>query len=206
MSDSENFLLAKCLEFTRSLLEKNEKFSFQVHTGSGFDFNFTNQDYGNPESKMKRKKSPNQIKRNRIRMEKFIDQKKKATGKPEAVRDEENVAEYELKIEANGKCTDEDIHEALVVNFQGNLDDLKVRKGDPIRRFETKKLEERQVIKKIDNEFRNLQTFRVLINKHEAAKNIIETWKLRHNFDDLAFKNKERDITTVKVRDVQRVT
>ena len=63
-----------------------------------------------------------------------------------------------------------------------------MRKGDPIRRFETKKLEERQVIKKIENEFRNLQTFRVLINKHEAAKNIIETWKLRHNFDDLAFK------------------
>ena len=45
MSDSENFLLAKC-EFTRSLLEKNEKFSFQVHTGSGFDFNFMNQYYG----------------------------------------------------------------------------------------------------------------------------------------------------------------
>ena len=32
MSDSANFLLAKCLEFTRSLLEKNDKFSFQVHT------------------------------------------------------------------------------------------------------------------------------------------------------------------------------
>jgi hypothetical protein len=77
MSGSEG-LEVSGIYFWKSPLEIHDKFSFQITTSSGFNFNFLNQDFG-------KKKSPSQLKRNKLRMNKF-DQKlrNKVTGRPEA--------------------------------------------------------------------------------------------------------------------------
>ena len=98
--EEENFLFSKCLEFSRSLLDKDRKFTFEVNTSSGFTFSFSNLDSGKPEEKlMKRKKTPSQLKRNKKRMEIFNSKKAKEVGKPES------LTEYELKMEAHVNCT-----------------------------------------------------------------------------------------------------
>ena len=71
MSGDENALLEKCLDFIRSYLECKEAFALNVKTSSGFTFNFNNSDSGNPGARLKKKKTPSQVKRDRVRMEKF---------------------------------------------------------------------------------------------------------------------------------------
>ena len=139
-------------------------------------------------------------------MEKFVNQKsgKEATGYQVTASDR-NVGEYELKIEAHAKCTSEDIREAMNVNFQGTLDDEKVKIGDPARRLEIKQSEEKHIIKKIEDEFRNLLVFRVIINKNATARNTIESWKNVSNFDDRAFKQSDSSSITIKVREIQKI-
>ena len=65
---------------------KNEEFTFDAKTRTGFSFNFSSQDSGMPELKMKKmmknRKTPSQIRRNQKRMEIFQQRKKEeATGK-----------------------------------------------------------------------------------------------------------------------------
>ena len=71
MSGDENALLEKCLDFIRSYLECKEAFALNVKTSSGFTFNFNNSDSGNPGARLKKKKTPSQVNRDRVRMEKF---------------------------------------------------------------------------------------------------------------------------------------
>ena len=86
MSGDENALLTKCLDFTRSLLECKEAFALNTKTSSGFTFSFNNSDSGNQAPRLHRKKTPSQVKRDRVRMEKFRERKlREASGTPEAI-------------------------------------------------------------------------------------------------------------------------
>ena len=100
--------------------------------------------------------------------------------------------EYELKIEAYEKCTGDDIVEAIETNFFGTLDDEKVRKDDEIRHLVVKKTNEKQV-------------FRIIAKKNETVTNIIEGWRISHNFDYLAFGNSVYESLGVRIRKVQRI-
>ena len=171
----EKLLLTMCLDLTRTLLEKNETFSFNVTTASGFNFNFLNQDFGIPEPKFKKKKSPSQLRRSKQRMKSFCEERAKTEfGAPKSVLDDKKFVDYEIKVEAHPTCDFEDIHEAVNVNFQGALDTEKVKKSDTIRNFELSKPEEKQIIKKIENEFKNLQVFKIRVKENEFAEKVLD--------------------------------
>jgi hypothetical protein len=53
--------------------------------------------------------------------------------KPEVAESEKSEKGYELKIEAYEKCKNFVVAEAIEVNFDGILDDLKIDKHDPSR-------------------------------------------------------------------------
>ena len=195
-----------CLDLTRTLLEKNETFSFNVTTASGFNFSFLNQDFGIPEPKLKKKKSPSQIRRNKQRMKNFIEEKAKTEfGSPESVLENKKFVDYEIKVEAHPTCDFEDIHEAVNVNFQGALDTEKVKKSDTSRNFELTKPEGKTIIKKIENEFKNLQLFKIRVKENEFAEKVIDGWKLKPNFDDFAFKKSDCKTIRIKVWEVQKL-
>ena len=170
------------LFWPRSLLECKEAFALNVKTSSGFTFNFNNSDSGNPGARLKKKKTPSQVKRDRVRMEKFR-KLREASGTPEA-----NEALYELKVDAHEKCSTLDIVEAIETNFY-EAPQIKSQIGKSSICLAVKKLNEKQAIMKIDEEFKNLQIFTVSVTENETARNIIESWKHFHQFDDYAFKN-----------------
>ena len=200
MSEDENPLFAKCLDFTRSLVENNQEFSFKVSTRCGYVFSFTNQESGKPES-WKKKKTPSQIKRNQLRMEKFREkQAREASGKPDAA-----AAEYELKVQAHATCTTEDVIEAIETNFFGTLNDLdKAKSGvyEDLKDMKVNKLEQKQVIRKIDGEFRNLQVYKVAIKDNDVARKVIESWNGGQVFDDYAFRKSDCKEIRIKIKEV----
>ena len=197
MSVDESSVLAKCLDFSRSLLDKGTRFTFQVKTESGFSFNLYNQDTGKPELK-KRNKTPSQLRRNQERLEEFIVKKKS-----EAVA---NSAEYELKMDVHASCTDQDTMEVIQTNF---IEDLKVRAKDKqfeeLKLFKIKKVQDKQVIRKIEGVFRNLEIFRIVIKDHEIARNIIEEWKQTQNFDSRAFRNSHNSEMVIEVKEIRKL-
>ena len=106
-------------------------------------------------------------------------------------------AEYEVMIDAHETCTSEDIIEAIHTNFIGALDEIKDFDNDHLRHIvieqQTKPLGER----KSENNFKNLQVFRVVVKKNDVLTNIIEGWN-DGIFDDLAFRNAVYD-TGIKI-------
>ena len=94
-------------------------------------------------------------------------QKKETFGVPD-------TAEYEMKIDAHEKCTSDDINEVLETNF---IEVLKVKaKSDlkeDLKLFRIKKLEEKQVICKLEGQFRNLQVYRIVIKNSDVTRNIV---------------------------------
>ena len=168
-----------------------------MKTESGFSFNLSNQDTGKPELK-KRNKTPSQLRRNQERLEEFIVKKKS-----EAVA---NSAEYELKMDVHANCTDQDTMEVIQTNF---IEDLKVRAKDKqfeeLKLFKIKKVQDKQVIRKIEGVFRNLEIFRIVIKDHEIARNIIEDWKEIQNFDSRAFRNSHNSEMVIEVKEIRKL-
>ena len=68
----------------------------------------------------------------------------------------------------------------------------KVRKDEEIRHLVVKKTNEKQV-------------FRIIAKKNEIVTNIIEGWRISHNFDYLAFGNSVYESLGVRIREVQRI-
>ena len=182
----ESTMFTKCLEFSKAFLESNVMFSFHVETSDGFKFRFDNKSFhgpGTPGSKFIRK-SPSQLKRNRLRMEKFLEKKKsvaEAAGVPEPVPDgnggeilekhvDDNVANatYEIQFEAPN-CLDSDVMECFKTNY---IDELKCNKvfGDNTK-YEIGRSDTKHVIKKIKDVLTNLQIFNLVIpNKPDVRK------------------------------------
>ena len=97
------------------------------------------------------------MKRNKERLKIFLEKKRKETsGEPEISN---NEVKYILKVEAHAACTTTDIVEVIKVNYLEDLDAEKVEKDNPMRLVEISKFEEKQVIRKIEGQFRNLQVF-----------------------------------------------
>ena len=86
MSKEDENMLSKCLDFTRSLLDKERSFTFNVKTSSGFNFNFSNKDYGIPEPRVIKKKMPSQLRRSHQHMENFVKKKKEVFGVPDTTQ------------------------------------------------------------------------------------------------------------------------
>ena len=131
-------------------------------------------------------------------------QKREAAGNPENL-DKSDEAEYNLKIEAHSKCTAEDIVEAVEANYFGTLDDAKDGVEDLSRKFKVKKVEEKQVIRKIEGEFRNLPIFRIMMAETEVGRNVIESWNDKWKFDDCAFKNSDSGKIKILVKEVEKL-
>ena len=66
-----------------------------------------------------------------------------------------------MKMEAHADCTTADIVEVIKVNFLEDLDSENISKEDPVRDVNITKVDEKQVIRKIDGKFRNLQDFNI---------------------------------------------
>ena len=112
------------------------------------------------------------------------------------------LVEYELKIAAHKKCRNYDIIEAVEVNFDGCLNDLKVGENDEARYVLVKKLEKESVI---DEKERNVFAYRIVVRNIEKPKAIVESWKDKNKFDDLAFGNSEYGKVKVRILEVQKV-
>ena len=93
--------------------------------------------------------------------------------------------------------------EAIQTNFNGILDEKKVMNNDPSRTIFVVKTNEKQTIRKIDQEFRNLQLFKVTVKNKKDAKDAIEEWK-NGTFDDFAFEKSDLKDVRIRVREVQR--
>ena len=113
----------------------------------------------------------------------------------------ENI-EYELKVDAHTKCKNYDVIEAIEVNFDGTLDELKVEETDTCRNILVQKLE-----RKIENndEERQSLMYRVVVKNCKVAEDVIESWKERHKFDDLGFRNYVYGVVNVKIQEVQKM-
>ena len=81
-AEMEASLLNQCLELTKQLISSKENCNMDIKLRSGFTFNFANiKDKETFKSKIcePKKKSPSTIRRNAIRKQKFMDQKKETT-------------------------------------------------------------------------------------------------------------------------------
>ena len=194
--------LTKCLEFSRCLSE-TERFSFHIKISTGFTFNFSNRVSGKPEVTLKKKKTPSQMKRNTERLKNFIEKKRtEASGKPE---DSISAVEYTLKMDAHAACTTADIVEVIKVNFVEDLDSEKVEKDDPVRNVEISRLEEKQGIRKIEGQYRNLQVFRIAFKQDQVAVKVVESWKEPNKFDDQAFVKSTSGDIRIQIREIERI-
>ena len=110
------------------------------------------------------------------------------------------MLEYELKIDAQGDCKNFDVMEAIEVNFDGILNDMKVSEDDVCRFLHIQKNIEKQKCE----EDSKLLTYKVFIKDDENAKAVVDSWKEIHNFDDLAFHRAVRDKINVRIREVIR--
>ena len=215
----ENTMFTKCLEFSKAFLENDVKFSFHVETSDGFKFRFDNKSSpgpGTPGSKFIRK-SPSQLKRNRLRMEKFLEKKKSAVeaGVPEQVPDrnggeiiekhfDENIekATYEIHFEAPN-CLDSEVMECFKANY---IDELKCNKvfGEDTK-YEIDRSDTKHVIKKIDDVMTSLQIFEVVIPNKPDVRKVIELFTSESMFDHEAFKNAVKGKKFVKLRKIGRI-
>jgi hypothetical protein len=117
----------------------------------------------------------------------------------------EGMLEYELRIDAHADCKNYDVMEAIEVNFDGILNDMKVNKDDVCRYIHVQKdLDPKEDNQKCEDD-RKLLSYRVLIKDSENSKAVVESWKKRHNFDDLAFHRAVYDKINIRITEVQRL-
>ena len=115
-----------------------------------------------------------------------------------------DILEYELKIDAHVDCKNYDLIEAIEVNFDGALDDMKAEKDDVGRYIHVQKKHDAKDDNKCESD-RKLVVYRVSIQNLENSEAVIESWRKRHNFDDLAFHRAVRDKINVRIREVLRL-
>ena len=205
-------LLWQCLDFARQLTGSNQEGFVNVRIGD-FSFNFDNK----KNVVNSKGKSPSQQKRDILRQKEFqnrgLEDEKGNMGecnanfnesiKPEAMDRERQMeekndeAEYEIKIKAHEMCKNFDIVEAIEVNFDGTLDNMKVDKEDAIRYIHVQKIREQP-----ENE---LPVYRIVIKNDDVAKDIIEGWKEVHKFDDYAFHRSDLKKVRVRVNNVKKL-
>ena len=118
--------------------------------------------------------------------------------------------EYELQIKAHNKCKNYDVIEAIEVNFDGILDDMKVEENDTNARYILVQKVDRKVKfndreAEPDDEEKHILMYRVFIRNCEVSQNVVESWKNRYKFDDLAFGNAVHGKVNVRILEVVKL-
>ena len=99
---------------------------------------------------------------------------------------------FELKVEAHEECSNDDIIEAIETNFYGTFDDQNKEENESFRSI---------LIKNSDEE----KVFKVIVKDSKLAMEIIESWKIRYNFDELAFENYNFQGKSIRILEVRRL-
>jgi hypothetical protein len=112
------------------------------------------------------------------------------------VSDTEKVSElleFELKVKAHEACKNYDVIENIEVNYDGTLDDLKIDKNNTARKIlvqkVNKEIENDDKELEADGEVRHVLVYRVFVKNCEISRKVIESWKDRYEFEDLAFRS-----------------
>jgi hypothetical protein len=141
----------------------------------------------------------------------------KSTAEEEVIVEENNITEeksekdeieFKLELDAHLKCKGYDVVEAIEENYQGTLNDLKIDEQDLSRLILIQKLEEEPFEKddEDENETRRIRfVYKVIVNNNEVAKTLIESWKFRNKFDDLAFRHTVYDKVQIRIQKVQKI-
>ena len=136
---------------------------------------------------------------NQERMKNFLEKKRReASGIPAKNND---AVEYTMKMEAHANCITADIVEVIKVNFLENLKSENVGKEDPVGDVH---VEEKQVIRKIEGQFSNLQVSSISFKHDPVAIKVVESLKDENKFVDQAFLNSSKGDLKIQVREVQR--
>ena len=110
---------------------------------------------------------------------------------------------YKLEIEAHDTVTEDDIVEALEANFYGTLEDDEVEKNNISLRYLS--IQNLNLERHLENEPRKILNYKISIKENDTARKIIESWKERYNFDELAFTNFDFKNKSIRIREVSRV-
>ena len=79
---------------------------------------------------------------------------------------------------------------------------MKVEENDKSRYIDVHKKESKELT---DEKDRNLFTYRLVVRDLDQAKRVVESWKNKSQFDDLAFKNAEYGKVRVRILEVNKV-
>ena len=153
----------------------------------------------------RRWKTPSQLGRDKLRRDQFSAKKLE---KQELIKTEDlnvGLVEYELEVEAHNECKNYDIIVAILVNFDGILDDHKIEKKDPLRNIQEQNVDERIVSSNIENEESKYEVYRVVVKQNDTVEQIIEGWKETHKFDDYAFRRSDKKNVRVRIRKVKKL-
>ena len=121
---------------------------------------------------------------------------------------EKDQIEFNLEIDAHEKCKGYDVVEAIEENYQGTLNDLKIDQQHLARFILIHKLEEEPFEKDVEdeNEKRRIRfVYKVIVKDNEVAKTLIESWKFRNKFDDLAFRHAVYDKVQIRIQKVKKI-
>ena len=114
----------------------------------------------------------------------------------------DSVVSYELKIEAHEDCTEEEMTEALEANFHGTISDKKEGDNQELNYLVIQNL---NLESACENNKRKIVSFKVAVKENVIATSIIESWKERYNFDELAFKNYNYENRSIRIDMVTRL-
>ena len=103
----------------------------------------------------------------------------------------------------NAKCKNYDVVEAIEENYQGTLNDLEIDVHDLSRFILIQKLKEEPF--ENDDEQRLNFVYRLIVKNNDVAKNLIESWRDKYKFDDLAFRHAVYDKIQVRIQGVKKI-
>ena len=109
-------------------------------------------------------------------------------------------ASYKLQIEAHDDCTEEEVLEALDANFHDTLKDKIKGDNKELNHLVIQNLNEESAC---ENE--KLMNFKIEVKENVLATSIIESWKERYQFDELAFKNYDYENRSIRIDKVTRL-
>ena len=101
------------------------------------------------------------------------------------------------------RCKNYDVVETIEENYQGTLNDLKIRNKDLSSFILLQKLKEEPLEKGGEKRIRIV--YKVNVKDNEVAKALIESWNDMYKFDDLAFRNAVYDKVQVRIHKVKKI-
>ena len=104
----------------------------------------------------------------------------------------------EVQIEAHDTCTEDEIIEAIEANFYETLGEDKVENED-LKYLLIQNLNEERCL---ENENRKIMKYKITVRENPSCREIIESWRERYKFDELAFRNYDYENRSIRIREV----